>query len=355
MQYGSIYSGAQFQDISSEPKPTLILRSPETHRRLFLDDIHNGKNAAFFGDATHILPFIPTNRINDTTFIHVSEDRPIGINPFLSETDFTHVVDAFSAVWESKIPTPQLDMYMLTACLAVSEIPDASLFQIHYLLTSPEHRKRIISQLKDPIVRSHWELFDSMSPRDQNDRTSSVTNRLVTLVTDRIIRTMIAQTRTIPTDGILVVDLPDSERFNLIAALILSQVPGVAYIERPLLHIGPSIPIVSTQYLGAIPDPLLKKLLGTATILSARCGVVDAKILEPHFNLPDGKFRLTELPDGRAHLRLEETHTIFLEEHSYRARPSNTAKIKANTVQRFGAPRKVIDAKIDSYLKPTSD
>jgi len=79
---------------------------------------------------------------------------------------------------------------------------------------------------------------------------------------------------------------------------------------------------------------------------------VDAKILEPHFNLVTDDFPLTGLPDGRAHLRLETTHTIYLEEHDYRARPSNIEKIKANTVQRFGAPRTVIDAKIENYLAP---
>jgi len=352
--FGLFHSGGEYKPITSDPKPTLILRSPETLDRMFLDDVHAGRDATYVGDSSRVLPYIPRHRISETKLFHLSEDRPLALNVFYQSTyqTISDLLECFPAVWPSDVATTQIDRYMTLASLAIRHVPDGTLLFLYYFLTSDEHRAEVLSHIKDAGLKTEWQHFHDLPWRDQNNLTQSTTNRLAPILNDPLLRKIFAQTKSIDTSGVLIIDLPDGDRYKFLAALILSRTSGVAYIEKPLLHVGPTIPVFSASHLGALPKALLPDLLATATILAARLGVVDAETLDRHFNLSPGNITLTELLDGDAYLRMQKTYKIELLPHSYRARPSNERRIKANTIQRYGRPAAIIQQNIDRFLSP---
>ena len=352
--FGLFHTGGEYKPITSDPKPTLILRSPETLDRMFLDDIHAGRDAVYVGDSSRVIPYIPRHRVNDTKLFHLSEERPIALNVFYQSTyqTISDLLECFPAVWPSEVPTTAIDRYMTLASLAIRHVPDGTLLFLYYFLTDEEHRAEVLSHIKDTGLKKEWQRFHDLPWRDQNSLTQSTTNRLAPILNDPLLRKIFAQTKSIDTSGVLIVDLPDGDRYKFLAALILSRTSGVAYIEKPLLHVGPSTPIFSASHLGAFPKALLPELLATATILATRLGVIDAETLDKHFNLSPGDIPLTDLAEWAAYLRMQTTYKIDLVPHSYRPRPSNERRIKANTIQRYGRPAAIIQRNIDKFLAP---
>jgi len=347
--YGYEISGGDFIPVTSSPRPTIILRSPETLRRIFLDAVHSGERVSYFGKAENVVPYIPKDRISQTVLFSLSETRPLSFNALkdiaTSETP-SHAIDA---VWPTDIKTTQLDRYLIPACRALAEI-GGTLFQLPYIFTSDAFRKKVIGQVQDPAIRYELEHYDARADREQNDQTNSLQNRFVVIKTDPDVRAILAQKNTIEKPGVMIVDLPASERFDFIAALILASLDGVAFIERPLIHLGRTTPILACEYLDELPQLLREKMIGTGTILAPRLGAKDARTLEDYFNVDPGRANLLDMPPSEALVRLDRNHQIVLEAHKYPARPSNLDRIRKNTETRYGAPKSHIDAKIRSFL-----
>lgn len=351
MQFGFTLSKGHHEPIaSSDTLPVLIIgrEAKETLHRLFLDE-----PTVFFGDAKPLLPYIA--RQKDTILFELNDERPIAFNPFKnSESDAdtaSYILEAFKTTWDYGTPTPQFDMYMLTACLALLNTDAPALFQLPYLFTSETFRQSVISKLNDPVLKRQWEHYDALLPKEQNDRALSILNRMIPLITDPLIRSVIAQIRTLQLtpESILIVDMPDTERASLLASLVLSRLKGRVYIERPLVHLGASTPVIAVEYLDQLPEALKQKML-TGIIMSFRLGVKDAKELEPYFNLNEGDFKLIELTPGRAHVRMERTHTVETYPHKYRAKPSNETRIRNRSRSQHGTPQKVIDEHLKRFL-----
>jgi hypothetical protein len=346
MILGTFLDAGTRHELSTRPRPTAILKSPETLRRLFLDDCHSGKTVSYFGNAAHVLPYLPHS---EAVLFELSDTRPIGFNP-LADTDMPNKLpDAIGKVWSSSIATTQLDRYLIPACIALIET-GGTLFQLPYLYSSPQFRARVLGKLQDPVIRKELEAFGERQPREQHDQTNSLENRFVVLKTDVAIRRILSQKKRLKQPGILIVDLPDNERYDFIATLLMATLTGTAYIERPLLHIGNTVPVVACDYLGQLPTNLKDKLLGTGIIMATRLGPADARELSPHFDVDPGNTALHEVPNGKALVRMEKTHLIDLFPITYPARPSMARKVRNRTRSQYGTPAEHVDARIERFI-----
>jgi hypothetical protein len=328
----------------------LILRSPETLTRMFLDAAHEGKTVSYFGDANAVVPFLPKDRTHDTVLFEVYDDRPVGFNPLKDIPTANLVPDAIEAAYPSTVTTTQLHRYLIPACLALVEA-SGTIFQLPYLYSSPQFRARVLGMIKDPVIRHELEDFDAWTRREQHDQTNSLDNRFTVIKTDKAVRRILSQKRDLKQPGILIVDLPQGDRFDLVTALLMSQMQGVSFIARPLLHVGPSIPIMACNYLHEMPDALREKMVHTAVIMAARLGVADAKTLEAHFAVDPGNSNLIDIPDGQALVRLQKTIQIHTHAHSYPARPGNFRRLRNQTKQWYGTPATTVDGNIERYME----
>ena len=328
MQFGNYIEKGKTLPLEAELSPTLIIKSLDTFHRLFLEA---PTPKAYFGDTTRLRPYLKKALQFD--------GRPI---PFNALTGDPHrVLEACKAIWDYGKPTVQIDKDFLTAILALKET-GGTLFQLSYLFISDVHRKATISKLTDPVLKQYWTYYDELPEKDQNAISAPILNRLVPLITDIHIRRIISQRKTFEVPDVLLVDLPRSPRYDLLSALIMSQRHGAVFIEHPLVHLGDNTPILHVNYLSQLPDDLKDKLLNTAIIMTTRTGVVDAKILEPHFNLNPGD-HLIDIPPGQAYVRLDKTHQIYTHPHNFKRR-KKLLRHKRHT------PPEVLDDRVERFI-----
>lgn len=327
MQFGYEISGGAPFTVSGTLAPTLILNSRETFHRLFLETARD-HHVSLFGKSQELI-----KHKSGLLF----DGSPIPFNPL--DGDPYLVLEAFKAIWNYDKPTVQIDMYTLAAISALKEAK-GTFFQLPYLFTSETFRRKVINKLDDKVLIDHWTHYDSLPPREQNVYASPVLNRLKPLLFDIALRRIISQPRSFMQPRVLYVDLPRNDRYSLLAALIMAQVKGVAFIEYPSVHIGNTIPVFHAEYLDQVAPR--NSLLATAQIMTTRTGTVDAKTLTPHFNLKPDDFDLTDLPEGRAYVRLEKTHLITTYPHTFK--PANR-RFKYLTT-----PTGILDTRVGSFL-----
>jgi hypothetical protein len=292
MQFGYHITGGKQIVLATPLQPTLIVRSRDTFLRMFME---TEEPKAYFGDCLPLLPFVKDYVLFDGS--------SIPFNPL--DGDPQHVLDACKAVWDYGASV-QVDKDFLMAIAALKETK-GTFFQLPYLFISDTFRKKTLKKLKDPVLYHYWTWFDSLPLKDQTPLAAPIVNRLMPLNVDKDMRRILSQRKSFTPSKTLLVDV----RNPLLAALLMASWQGVSFIENPSLHVGDSLPIMHVDYLDQLSEKLQTKMLNTATIMTTRLGTYDADILEPHFNLKTDDFSLAELPLGRAHVRLEKTHTIY--------------------------------------------
>lgn len=333
----------------------------ETMHRLFLDDVYDGKGCAYFGNAKDLLPFIPPKRLRDAILFELDPEHPIPFNPFYKvskdkRSDVAeYILDVFSTVYPSTVPTVRFDLNMLSACLAMMNLPDGTLYSLPYLFTSKTYRKEVMGHLANPSLKKYWEAYDKLTSKEQNDKSESILNRLLPLVTDPRFANVIGQPKsvTIKDNTILLVELPRGKKAQLLAGLLMTRLTNRVYMEYPHFFVGDAQLVIGVSYLDQMPEALKTELLGTATIMSSRLGVKDAKILEPEFNLLQGDFRLTELPPETAYVRLQDTKLIATEPHSYSRFPRSPLQIRKHVRNQHARQREHVEAKIAVFVEHT--
>ncbi len=145
--------------------------------------------------------------------------------------------------------------------------------------------------------------------------------------------------------------MPDHERYDLIAALLMATIRGTAFIERPILHTGETVPVIACDYLDQLPKKLRSRLLNTATIMATRLGPQDARELAGHFDVDPGNTKLHELPDGTALVRAGKTVMVDVIPMDFHARPSMARKIRNFTRSQYGTPILHVDDRIERFIQ----
>ena len=366
MQIGNYTDGGESISFEWEgDDPVLIVgrEATETLRRLFLDALYNDEKCTFIGNAEEVLPYIPKNKVTKTALFELDYEFPRSCNPFKGVSTreksgvAQYMVDDFHAAYPTDYETHQFDMYLRAGALAMMEIRDGTLLSLAHLFMSKEYRERVIGHLKDSTsLKKVWEHFHSLSDREQNDRSLSLLNRLIPLITDPLYANTIGQTKglSLKDTDILLVSLPEGTQAQLIAGLLLSRIKGKVFIEKPYIHVGSSQPVIACRYLDQLPKKLREQLISTAVLISFRLGVKDEKVLAPHFELPNQDANLLrQLLPYKALIRLEDTHELYMPYHSYPKFPKSAQKIKDRSRSQFGKKREQVEERIARFVENT--
>lgn len=368
--------------------------------RWMLDDIANGEGIGLIdphGDlAEAVIARVPKWRRSDVIWFNPAESA-VSFNIFDQVPEprkafvASALVDSMKAIWGYEdLPTPTLEQFLHNGARAMMDMPDGTLFGLKFLLTSSTYRKRVIAQIKDPVVADFWrtDFEQHMPEREQRERTLSTLNKIGTLIADPTIRNCISQSRNridfrdiLQNRKVFIACLPQGQlgidKASLIGSLLLSQLQLAALSrtkDRTGFHLyvdechhfapgtlsemlsgirkfGVSL-VLAHQYLDQLPTKLRSAILGTVgTTVAFRTGVLDAKFIEPEFQLNRDDHSVCELAPYRTYVRLNDcTYHLEMPQTEFAKCRAGAAKIKRHSQSQLGTDIRLLDRKLRRFM-----
>ncbi len=150
--------------------------------------------------AERIIEFIPEERLDDVVYFNPADmEYPIAFNPMEQVgTEFRHLVASglmgvfkkiFVDMWSARMA------YILNnTLLALLELPGSTLLGIMRMLSEPDYRKKIVDNLKDPVVKAFWvNEFSRYSQRFETEAVAAIQNKVGQFVSNPLIRNILGQ------------------------------------------------------------------------------------------------------------------------------------------------------------------
>lgn len=211
-----------------------------------IDDIRKDRGLGIIdphGDLSEtILDYIPNRRVNDVVYLEPFDtERPFSLNVLevknKQQKDLvaSGIVSIFYKLYKDSWG-PRLEYILRNVILTLLEIPNATLVDVLSLLAHQDYRKKVISQLQDPVLKAFWEKeFAKMPDRLKAEAISPIQNKVGQFVTSKMIRNIIGKARStvnlqeIMDQGkILILNLSQGklgeDNASLLGAMIITQI-----------------------------------------------------------------------------------------------------------------------------------
>ena len=153
---------------------------------LILSDIRAGRSVLVIDPkadlVTDILARIPDERKDDVVVIDPSDPCPVGFNPLSYNQDPTLTADSILAVFQELFSQNwgirSADI-LSGALLTLAKIKGSNLLWLPPLLTDAAFRKKITSQIHDPVaLQPFWNHFEEMKDAERRTEIAPVLNKL---------------------------------------------------------------------------------------------------------------------------------------------------------------------------------
>jgi len=171
---------------------------------MIFSDIMSGKGVGVVdphGDlADTVLGFIPASRTNDVVLIEPSDrDFPVAFNmlenidPTYSTIVCSGIVGIFKKIYAESWG-PRLEHILRNTILSLLEYPGTTMLGITRILQDDVFRRKIVSVIKDPIVKSFWiNEFEKMQDKFRIEAISPILNKVGQFLSSPIIRNIVGQ------------------------------------------------------------------------------------------------------------------------------------------------------------------
>lgn len=220
---------------------------------MVLSDIYAGHGVAYVdphGDtAQKLLDFIPSHRINDVVYFNPADlEFPVGFN-ILETVDESHkhlvaagLMGVFKKIWPD-VWSARMEYILLNTIMALLDYPGSTLLGINRLLADDEYRKKVVSAIQDPVVKSFWvKEFAAFNDRYRQEAVAPVQNKVGQFLSASIIRNVVAQVKStinmrdiIDNKKIFIINLSKGligeENSRLLGAMIVTRLQ-LAAMER---------------------------------------------------------------------------------------------------------------------------
>ncbi len=173
---------------------------------MVIQDIQEGHGVAFVdphGDSVEkVLNYIPSNRINDVVYLNPADsDFPIAFNPLESvDPKYKHLVASglmgvFTKIWAG-VWSARMEYILNNTILALLDSPGNTLLGIARMLVNKTYRKKIVDNIKDPVVKSFWvDEFANYNDKFRNEAIAPIQNKVGQFLSSAIIRNIVGQTK----------------------------------------------------------------------------------------------------------------------------------------------------------------
>src|ERR1700733_13026502 len=171
-----------------------------------IQDIRNGEGMAFIdphgGTADRIMEYVPEHRKKDVVyFAPFDMEYPIAFNVMEDVGyDKRHLVvsgllSAFKKLWVDSF-SARMEYILSNTLLALLEYPGATLLDVNRMLVNKNYRKKVVDNVKDPIVKDFWNgEFANYSDRYTQEATPAIQNKVGQFTSNPLIRNIIGQAK----------------------------------------------------------------------------------------------------------------------------------------------------------------
>ena len=171
---------------------------------MIISDIVNGNGVGVMDPhgelAEKILSFVPKERLKDVIYFNPADiNNPIAFNPIEKVAeDKRHLVASglmgvFKRVWPD-VWSGRMEYVLNNTIMALLEFPGSTFLGVLSMWSNKNYRKKIVEQIKDPIVKSFWkDEFASWEPRYATEATAAIQNKIGQFVAAAIIRNIVGQ------------------------------------------------------------------------------------------------------------------------------------------------------------------
>lgn len=377
-------------------------------RNLLVQHISRGHGVGLIdphGDlADDILDSIPPARSNHLVYFNPSDlEYPIAMN-LLSDVpkDERHliaagIVNACKSVWKDSWG-PRLEYILYNAVAALLDCPNTSLLGVNRLLTDERYRAWIVRQIKDPFIRDFWESeFEGYDERFRREAIAPIQNKLGQFLLNPVIRNILGQVKrkvdipfTMNTGRLFIANLAKGklghDKANLLGSLLVAQFQHAAmtranipeeerkdfylFIDEfqnfsteafaSILSEARKYRLslaLSHQFIDQLSPQIRQAVLGNVgTLICFRIGYDDAEIMEKAFGKEILARQLVDLGRYEIAIQLSENGESRYPFHGTTIGPLKSAvgrkeSLIAHSRERFGTPRKVVEDKLDRWLR----
>jgi len=373
-----------------------------------IQDIRAGRGVGFVdphGEAAErLLDFIPAQRINDVVYFNPADlDFPIGFN-VMEKVGIAHrhlvasgLMGVFKKIWPD-VWSARMEYILNNSILALLEYRGSTLLGVNRMLADSNYRKKVISKITDPVVKSFWvQEFARYTQRYEVEATAAIQNKVGQFISAPLVRNIIGQVKStinmrkvMDERKILIANLSKGrigeDNSLLLGALLVNklQLAAMSRVEMPeekrqdfFLYVDEfqnfateafvnilsearkyrlSL-ILGHQYITQMTESVRDAVFGNiGTLLSFRVGAEDAEFLEkefqPEFTAADlvnlGKYNiyLKLMIDGIAGRPFSaQTLPPFSKKEK-----SNKEKIINVSRERYSAKRSIVEEKITRWV-----
>ncbi|MDA1038086.1 MAG: type IV secretion system DNA-binding domain-containing protein, partial [bacterium] len=370
---------------------------------MMLADVYYGHGIGLLdphGDsAEKIIDSIPEHRINDVVYFNPSDaEHCIGFNVLESvDESQRHLIASglmgvFKKIWPD-VWSARMEHIMNNTILSLLENPGNTLLGINRVLVDRDFRRKIISGVKDPVVKSFWVTeFEQWDDKYRTDAIAPIQNKVGQFLSTSIIRNILAQEKStidirslMDNNKIVLVNLSKGrigeDASRLLGGLLVTKMQLAAmervdtdeedrqdfylYIDEFQNFATESFAnilsearkyrlclIMAHQYIEQLDDAVRAGVFGNAgTIVSFRIGAADAPTLALEFAPKFIEDDLVNLPFANVYLRLL-CNGISSDPFSASTLPPiqvnvhNGGKVIAASRQQFAIPRAIVEERI---------
>ena len=173
---------------------------------MIVEDIRSGKGVAVVdphGDlAEKVIKYIPKERIKDVVYFNPSDiDYPIAFNlveqvePHLRHLVASGLIGVFQKLWADSWG-PRLEYILRNSILAILDFPGSTLLGVVRMLSDKEYRKKVVANIKDPVVKSFWEKeFAGYADKFASEAVSPIQNKVGQFLSSSLMRNIVGQTK----------------------------------------------------------------------------------------------------------------------------------------------------------------
>src|SRR5574343_474568 len=173
-------------------------------KNMALQDISNGQGLAIIDPhgefVEEVLDKIPLHRMNDVVYFNPADmDHPISFNIMdVTDPKYKHLIASgligiFTKIW-ANVWSARMEYILNNCILALLDTPGTTLLGIPRMLVDKDYRRKVISNLKDPVIKAFWvHEYEAWQDKFRNEAIAPMQNKVGQFLSTSIIRKIVGQ------------------------------------------------------------------------------------------------------------------------------------------------------------------
>ena len=173
---------------------------------MIIQNIQNGEGVCMVDphgeNVEAILSAIPPHRMKDVVYFNPADtEHHIGFNVLeLIDPKYKHLVASglmgiFTKIWANAW-SARMEYILNNTILALLDTPGSTLLGIPRMLVDKDYRQKIISNLKDPVIKAFWiHEYEAWQEKFRNEAIAPIQNKVGQFLSTSIIRNIVGQAK----------------------------------------------------------------------------------------------------------------------------------------------------------------